>query len=467
MLMRWWMVPLLVASLKVVGCSEEPKAEGQKTACVPRKTTFCRCPGTGEGGWQTCQEDGAGLGECLPCDGSNLNTNPDTPPRPTFDEAECGNDIKEPGEQCDDGNLDDADACLSTCRRAKCGDGIVHIGVEECDDGNDDNTDGCTDECEILTPPSEKCPGDVLQVTADPAGTRVRGDFKALQPNHEGSCGGTGRDAVYSFVAPGDGEIIVSLAMLDGAKADGVIHVRAGSCDAKDKEVVCVNAGAAGANESSDPFVVTKGSTYFVFVDSQDDTPGGFSLRVRFRPDKACEGQGGPCEVQDLKIKGQCILGTLVCSEDKSSLKCEPGKPAEEVCGNGVDDDCDGFVDNGCTCAHDICSEGTALAPNCKLQGGGTDPCIAKVCEADDYCCAVEWDDQCVGAVLSFCKIGTCIKEECAHPLCQTGAKLTAGCDGAIKCVETICKTDSFCCGKTWDATCVDKVTSICGIPCK
>jgi cysteine-rich repeat protein len=53
----------------------------------------------------------------------------------------CGNGQIEPGEQCDDGNQDDTDSCLSTCKVARCGDGLVQAGVEACDDANDDEDD--------------------------------------------------------------------------------------------------------------------------------------------------------------------------------------------------------------------------------------------------------------------------------------------------------------------------------------
>jgi len=66
-------------------------------------------------------------------------------------------------EQCDDGNEDNADACLSACLLATCGDGVVQADVEECDDGNKIPDDGCSDSCirdrlvflteEILAPP--------------------------------------------------------------------------------------------------------------------------------------------------------------------------------------------------------------------------------------------------------------------------------------------------------------------------
>ena len=56
----------------------------------------------------------------------------------------CGNGAVEIGEQCDDENDIDTDACVQ-CLDAVCGDGFVQAGVEMCDDGNMNNTDACPD----------------------------------------------------------------------------------------------------------------------------------------------------------------------------------------------------------------------------------------------------------------------------------------------------------------------------------
>jgi cysteine-rich repeat protein len=45
----------------------------------------------------------------------------------------CGDSIVQTGEECDDANAADDDACLSSCRNAGCGDGVVWSGVEECE----------------------------------------------------------------------------------------------------------------------------------------------------------------------------------------------------------------------------------------------------------------------------------------------------------------------------------------------
>jgi cysteine-rich repeat protein len=59
----------------------------------------------------------------------------------------CGNGMPDDGEECDDGNGDDTDACPGTCMLATCGDGFAWAGVEECDDGDLTNTDACLVGC--------------------------------------------------------------------------------------------------------------------------------------------------------------------------------------------------------------------------------------------------------------------------------------------------------------------------------
>jgi len=63
----------------------------------------------------------------------------------------CGNALVEKGEQCDDANTDDTDACVKGCKFARCGDGIVEKGIEGCDDGNTVDTDACRNNCSLPT----------------------------------------------------------------------------------------------------------------------------------------------------------------------------------------------------------------------------------------------------------------------------------------------------------------------------
>ena len=75
----------------------------------------------------------------------------------------CGNMSVDPGEQCDDMNADNTDACLDICFNAFCGDGFTQVGVEDCDDGNTVPGDGCNGQCTIegcgngIIEPPEEC----------------------------------------------------------------------------------------------------------------------------------------------------------------------------------------------------------------------------------------------------------------------------------------------------------------------
>jgi len=58
-----------------------------------------------------------------------LDVAADYEPDPEF----CGNGVVDPGEECDDGNDDDNDACTGLCLFPRCGDGYAWYGMEDCD----------------------------------------------------------------------------------------------------------------------------------------------------------------------------------------------------------------------------------------------------------------------------------------------------------------------------------------------
>lgn len=114
-------------------------------------------------------------------------------------------------------------------------------------------------------------------------------------------------------------------------------------------------------------------------------------------------------------------------------------------------------------CEHAICATGAGLSAAC-------DPCATQLCAQDPYCCSTAWDATCVGEVASICG-QTCTAppasdagpSTCAHPVCATGAALDSACE---PCATQLCGQDPYCCGVTWDATCVGEVSSICGTTC-
>ncbi len=67
------------------------------------------------------------------------------------DDGVCGDLVRDPGEECDDGNLRNGDGCSSSCFiEGTCGDGVLNRG-EGCDDGNNVSGDGCSAGCMLET----------------------------------------------------------------------------------------------------------------------------------------------------------------------------------------------------------------------------------------------------------------------------------------------------------------------------
>ena len=85
------------------------------------------------------------------CDDGNQNNNDACKNDCTFNV--CGDSVLNSGvEDCDDGNLNNNDNCKNDCSLNICGDGYVYTGVEECDDGNVANGDGCDTNCQLEGP---------------------------------------------------------------------------------------------------------------------------------------------------------------------------------------------------------------------------------------------------------------------------------------------------------------------------
>lgn len=76
------------------------------------------------------------------------------------DSCICGNGSIDPGEQCDDGNIDNDDTCTILCQAPVCGDGFSgNTAWEQCDDGNTVDNDGCSNSCVL-----RYCGDDIVQV---------------------------------------------------------------------------------------------------------------------------------------------------------------------------------------------------------------------------------------------------------------------------------------------------------------
>jgi cysteine-rich repeat protein len=102
-----------------------------------------------------CQLDPDGPNFTLTCGAQRLSFASDQCGNGRRFRCACGDGSLNIGEECDDGNESDLDACLSSCSLARCGDRLTRAdlldpsqeGYEACDDGNDDNLDACLGTC--------------------------------------------------------------------------------------------------------------------------------------------------------------------------------------------------------------------------------------------------------------------------------------------------------------------------------
>lgn len=182
---------------------------------------------------------------------------------------------------------------------------------------------------------------------------------------------------------------------------------------------------------------------------ADDETCNGLDDDCNGTADDNIPGVGNVCGTG---LQGACAAGTFQC--DGVAISCVPNvMPAPaEICGNAIDDDCNGAIDDTCGCPHGECVTGVALTPACST-------CAANVCAADPFCCATEWDDVCVEETDYFCSNGC----SCAHGMCLEGTALNPFCNS---CADTVCFFDSFCCATEWDDICVGEVASFCGVIC-
>ncbi len=162
------------------------------------------------------------------------------------------------------------------------------------------------------------------------------------------------------------------------------------------------------------------------------------------------EGFAGRGEVCSAGL-GACVRsGTMRCAGDGAAVACAavPGEGGPEAC-NGVDDDCDGEVDEGlnvgaaCVAGSGACAGAGVVA--C-AEGGGTqcmatervcddgDACTMDRCDAASGCAHEEVVDCCARSGASCVEGKACVEGQCEAVLCRPCA-VGVGCPGDGVCV--------------------------------
>jgi MYXO-CTERM domain-containing protein len=309
------------------------------------------------------------------------------------------------------------------------------------------------------------------------------------------SCGGTPTEAAAALLGGVGGKpvttYVIGFSVLDDERAELNALADAGGTDADDYRPVPSGDPAFFADNENDlanaiAQIVGSSQVFEVCNDADDDCDG---LVDEDFPNKGLEcddGELGPC-------RG---TGTYVCTDDATGTECvitDPGAdPTDEVC-NGIDDDCNGKIDDGiqcdCLAEEEVCDgrdndcdgeidetypeEGKAckkpVAPNdeppCKAGTwtceNGALHCTGAVEPREERCNGL--DDNCDGVEdeLAECPgSNQCTEGQCVMPCrqgefpCPPGFECRAGgcfplegcdsdedCGKGQRCVNTICVT--------------------------
>jgi cysteine-rich repeat protein len=172
-----------------------------------------------------------------------------------------------------------------------CGNKILD-GAEQCDDGNAVSGDGCTSSCtlEPISPAADKCPGQVLPVTASTGGSFtgiVTSSTETMASDYRedhASCASTvlAKDAVFAVTSPIDGLLEASV---KGA-FDTVVYVRNG-CDtdaAAFDDLACAD-DVDGNGPETVHAPIKANETVWIIVDGDLTASAGvFELGVKISP---------------------------------------------------------------------------------------------------------------------------------------------------------------------------------------
>lgn len=128
--------------------------------------------------------------------------------------AVCGNGILEAGEDCDDGNASNTDACLTTCEAASCGDGFVFVGTESCDAGGSNGScpATCSNSCSSNSCNPSGSSYNISITNTEPSYTQIEVDWTANETGTQSCTVGYDTDGGPTY----DTEVVLDLSITTG-----------------------------------------------------------------------------------------------------------------------------------------------------------------------------------------------------------------------------------------------------------
>jgi len=196
--------------------------------------------------------------------------------------------------------------------------------------------------------------------------------------------------------------------------------------------------------------VVTPNAYYLAFEDGTSTATsfandGDFNDKVFFITGITCDGGGNACDTGKL---GVCQAGIEQCHA--GSLTCVETTPPSTETSDGLDNDCNGIVDDG-----------TNLCPTGKVcdRGACVDRCVEQSCPVGQACngngvCSEPACDTVTCGAGTRCVGGTCVSP-CNGVVCPHAQVCRAGrcvdpcsgitCDTNMVCVDGVCKPACSC----------------------
>ncbi len=259
----------------------------------------------------------------------------------------CGSD-----EQCETGLCDAAPGQQSVCVR-KCASGCLAGEV-----------------CTQLTPMRFACQPDERKLCQP---CQVDGDCpypsdKCIVVNGENVCG---RDCAFDQSCP------MGYQCLNGKGTDGQPKLQ--QCEPVNASCACLARG-----DFMQPCTVTNSFGTCSGIKQCDLTANTVVCDAKTPAAETCNGVDDNCNGQTDEGLGQttcgtgaCVRSVDTCVADGGVGVCTPGMPTAELC-NGIDDDCDGVVDNGFPVDSDVNNCG-ACGHVCMLSHA-TSTCSTRQC---------------------------------------------------------------------------------------
>ncbi len=191
----------------------------------------------------------------------------------------------------------------------------------------------------------------------------------------------------------------------------------------------------------------TPNAFYFAWEDAIDGNDDDFNDLMVQVGNLVCTGGGGPCTVPD--AMGACAVGTQQCRN--AELTCVATTPPSAERCDGVDNDCNGTVDDGSGLCppRQVCDRGQCVE-SCSAELG----CLSGFVCSDRGSCVETACATVTCAPGQVCRRGTC-HAACEGVVCPHGqvcrldrcVDLCAGlrCDSDQVCVAGLCQTRCPC----------------------